>query len=111
MRTCAFCGYPRADGIQAHAWDCEWCTLLQRIGHIEAFLAVKDQHGSSKEPTDNAKPYVGVTDHYCHGGQYIYPACPACNPGKASADAGPAEPASAEADSAEPCGAEPERAG
>lgn len=129
--SCPFCNHPRTDGRQEHAWDCDWRTLLQRVGQFEArfdrlerfaipggMIPIEDQHGSSKEPdtqrsehADDAKPYVGVTDHYCQGGQYIYVSCPACNPGKTSANAGAAEPASAQADSAEPGGAEPERAG
>jgi ribosomal protein L37E len=38
MRTCTFCGYPRADGIQTHAWDCEWCTLLQEVKTLRGAL-------------------------------------------------------------------------
>jgi hypothetical protein len=114
--TCPFCGYPRADGIQTHAWDCEWCTLLQRIGHIEAFLAVKDQHGSSKEPTDAYDRAFVDNQRAIHEhtfdilGRYFI-GDPPPNPFRAHPNASPAEPARSEADSAEPGGAEPERAG
>lgn len=114
---CVWCNYPRMDGIQTHAWDCEWCTLCQRIGHIEAFLAVKDKetHGSSEEPTTQrtGEPLTvkqGIVWYNCPrcGALELYGAtCARCAP----ADTSPAEPASPEADSAVPPGAEPERAG
>lgn len=108
MRTCSFCGHPRADGIQTHAWDCEWCTLVQRIGRIEAIL--KDQHGSSKEPHtggttglgyDWARPVSEFERAHCSD---------AVAARLARTNTGPAEPAGAEAAGAEPRGTEPERA-
>ena len=82
-----------------------------RLDALEGRSSEKETHGSS-ENTINAKPYVGVTDHFCAGGQYIYPSCQACqahHPRSARPDPSPAEPGDAQGAGAEPPPAGPER--
>ncbi len=62
--SCPFCGAGRGDGMQTHALDCEWCTLLGRVANLERrldniFSALeelvrrtppKESNGSSESP-------------------------------------------------------------
>lgn len=67
--ACPFCGGTRSDGMLVHAWDCEWCTLLQRvqrlqdtqtflIERLEYYLALtlpKESNGSSEATPDTQR--------------------------------------------------------
>jgi hypothetical protein len=127
---CPFCGYPRADGMQTHSFDCEWCTLVQRIGRIEYHQAdiydvlgklcgiLETKHGSDEEPDTqrSGSPRVlnddGLSERtleslgWVDRGVRLPP-----YPGGALTNPGAAEPAGEAPAGAVPSGSQPERAG
>lgn len=58
-------------------------------------VSLKDHPNASPEepqPDTKRSAYVGVTDHFCTGGRYIYPGCEACTGSAARSHASAAEP-------------------
>ncbi len=110
--NCPFCHVVAPSG--AHLPGCEWRILLQRIEHIEAFLAVKDKetHGSSEIPTQRTGERVCIIDADGKPLRYasdfelsVFARCA----GGAHPNASPAEPPGAPPAGAVPAGGEPER--
>lgn len=119
---CLFCGGTRSDGIVAHAWNCEWCTLLQHVADLTARLAFvekrlgltyipppKESNGSSEAIPDTQRSGARV---YCGPGEPEFigstpPGAPELHP-----DSRPTEPSGAPDPCADPAprgpaGAEP----
>lgn len=93
---CFCCGYPRADGIQTHALDCEWCTLVQRVAQIEKHLSLKESNGISEAIPDTQRSgergHTGIHDAAGWSDRCGQCLAEAIDPGEPHADAGAAEP-------------------
>jgi hypothetical protein len=106
--------------MQTHAFDCEWCSVVQRLTFVEKRLGlthIQENHGSSEAIPDTQRS--GDTERFCwkcrtrtqHPGDCLW--CGA--PDRASelhADSRPTEPcdppdAGADAAARGPEGAEP----
>lgn len=128
MNHCFCCGYPRADGIQTHARDCEWCTLAQRVAQIEkhqadifetigklcGFLmkvidgtseAIPDTQRSGAQQCEHGHP---VNSGFC-GRCWQFGRNEAADPGEPHADPGAAEPPGAAHAGADAAPGRPER--
>lgn len=90
---------------EVHSRSCAQLQIARALDTSNALLREileTLKHGSSEARQPGGpelRPSTGgtviLTDHYCRGGQYIYPGCAACNPRPAPTDARPAEPAAA----------------
>lgn len=57
---CPFCGYPRADGMQTHSWECEFCN------QIKALKTDNERLGKRLAAVEAA--YAGLADKLGMGG-------------------------------------------